>query len=161
MVIPRPKHSRFHFRQTAFLLIIGIVLLQSCSHNKNVYKSNCDVDIVFKHTTFKQIMDSLADYDHQYVEVSGEYKEDKERSALVSDSLLTDHSNKNALWVNFSQDCPLYLSGTHTGLFEYSNDGFTPMKNKVITIRGKINLNNKGYLKQYKGSIERVSLIRL
>jgi hypothetical protein len=80
---------------------------------------------------------------------------------LFNDSLFVDHSNKHALWINFSQDCPLYLSGTRNGLFEATGGQFTPINNKKVTIRGKVNLNNTGHLGQYKGCIERVSFVEL
>lgn len=147
-------------------MILGLIAglsVQSCSSKsqKKIFKSNCNDNRKFITVGFEQLMDSLANYDQQYVEVLGRYEEGRERSALVSDSLLADHTNANALWVDFSQDCPLYLSGTHKGLFEFSNDGFTRLKNKTITIRGMVNLRNKGHLQQYKGAMERVSYIKL
>ncbi|MDB5135610.1 MAG: hypothetical protein JWP37_2213 [Mucilaginibacter sp.] len=159
MALPHP--GQFLLLLSKFLVLLTWLSLQSCSRSKMVYTSRCDDGKEFKHIKFKQLMDSLATYDQRYVEISGVYEEDKGLSALVNDSLMVDHSSKNALWVDFSQDCPLYLSGTHTGLFEYSDGGFTMMKDKAITIRGKIDLHNKGHLKQYKGAIERVSFIKL
>ncbi|HTD98871.1 MAG TPA: hypothetical protein VK668_06270 [Mucilaginibacter sp.] len=158
MVLPQPQRSLYKL-----LILSGVVVClagQSCSHKQKIFKSECDDDKHFKQVTFKHLMDSLKDYDHKYVEVLGKYEEGKEQSALVIDSLLDDQSNKNALWVDFSQDCPLYLAGTHTGLFEYNDSGFTQLKDKAITIRGKIDLHNKGHLKQYKAAIERVSYIK-
>jgi hypothetical protein len=148
-------------KKVFFLLMLTAVVLQSCSHNKNIYKSDCNDDISFKKITFNKLMDSIGKYNEQYVEVSGTYKEAKEQSALFNDSLFVDHSNKHALWVNFSQDCPLYLNGTHIGLFQATEDGFTPINNKMVIMRGKINLHNKGHLGQYKGSIDRVSYVKL
>jgi hypothetical protein len=106
-------------------------------------------------------MDSLDNYDQKYIEVSGTYEEDKELSALYNDSLFVDHSSKNALWVDFSQECPLYLTGTHKGLFEYNDGKFTQLDNKTITIRGVIDTHSKGYLKKYRATIERVSFVKL
>jgi hypothetical protein len=141
--------------------LLSALILQSCTNDKKIYKSNCDADITFKHIGFSQLIDSIKDYDQQYVEVAGTYKEAKEQSALFNDSLFVDHSNKRALWVNFSQDCPLYLKGTRIGLFEASDGQFTPINNKKIIIHGKINLSNTGHLGQYKGCIERVSFVEL
>ncbi|HEY8782213.1 MAG TPA: hypothetical protein VIM16_11385 [Mucilaginibacter sp.] len=107
------------------------------------------------------MIDSINNYDQQYIEVNGTYKEGKGESALVNDSLFVDHSSEHALWVNFSQDCPLYLKGTHTGLFEYSDGKFTQLNNKYITIRGKIDVRHKGHLGSYKGTIERVSFVQM
>lgn len=110
---------------------------------------------------FTQLVGNIKAYDKQYVEVAGTYKEAKEQSALFDDQLFDDHSNGKALWVNFTQDCPLYLSGTHTGLFEASDGQFMIINNRKVIIRGKINLINKGHLGQYKGCIERVSFVEL
>jgi hypothetical protein len=106
-------------------------------------------------------MDSIEAYDRQYVEVTGKYVEDKELSALYSDSLFSNTSDKNGLWVNFSQDCPLYLAGTHQGLFEYDGNGFTVISNRSITIRGRIDLHNKGSHNRCKASIDRISFVKL
>ena len=137
------------------------LLLQGCKGSKKIYKSSCDVDITFKHVGFSQLIDSIASYDKQYVEVTGTYKEGKGLSALFNDSLFVDHSNKNALWVNFSQDCPLYLTGTHTGLFEANDGRFISLNNKKLIIRGKVNLRSIGHKNQFKASIDRVSLVTL
>jgi len=142
-------------------LFIFSFVVQSCTNHKKVYKSDCDVDMAFKRIGFTQLIDSIKYYDRQYVEITGTYKEAKEQSALFNDSLFVDHSNKHALWINFSQDCPLYLSGTHTGLFQAIDGQFIPINNKEITIRGKVNRKNTGYLGQYRGCIERVSFVEL
>lgn len=159
MALPHQKQSPHYLSKTPVLpVLLMLVLLQSCKHEKKIYKSNCNDDKSFTSITFDHLMDSLGDYDQQYVEVSGKYIEDKDLSALFNDSLFVDHSNKNALWVDFSQECPLYLSGTHTGLFEYNDGSFTQINNKSITIRGMIVLHPK---KKYKASLERISLVKL
>jgi hypothetical protein len=137
------------------------MILASCQGHKTreVFKSDCDVNIPFKKVSFTQLVDSIDDYDQQYIEVNGKYKEGSELSALFNDDKFFGHPDSDALWVNFSQDCPLYLTGTHTGLFEVSNGQFVPINNKKITIRGKIDLHNKGHLNQYKGTIDHVSLV--
>ena len=152
---PRPN------RAVAISLLAGFLALQSCTSQRKVYQSDCDVDITFKHVSFTQLIDSVKKYDQQYVEVEGTYKEGKGLSAIVNDSLFTDHSNKHALWVNFSQDCPLYLTGTHTGLFEYNNGQFTQLNNKKVTIRGKVDIKQKGSSNSYRGCIDRVSYVQL
>ena len=162
MALPHQKQSlRFSSKLTVLLAFSTAIVFQSCKHQKKVYKSDCNVDKTFTHIGFKQLMDSLNAYDHKYVEVSGKYEEDKELSALFNDSLFVDHSNKNALWIDFSQDCPLYLSGTHTGLFDYNDGQYTRLNDRSITIRGLIDIHNKGHRKQYKGALERVSLVKL
>ncbi len=164
MALPQPQQSFGRSIFTAISLIIVVCLiagLQSCKHNKKIYKSDCDDGINFRQVSFRQLMDSISDYDQQYVEVTGKYVEDKELSALFGDSLFADKSGKYALWVNFSQDCPLYLSGTRQGLFEYNDGQFTMINNKSITIRGKISLNNKGAHNRCKATIDRISLVKL
>ena len=141
-------------------VLICSFIFQSCTHNKKVYKSNCDANITFKHVGFTQLVDHIKDYDQQYVEVAGTYVEAKEQSALFNDGFLTTMPITGALWVNFAS-CPLYLSGTHTGLFEASDGQFMIINNKKVIIRGKVNVINKGHLKQYKGCIERVSFVEL
>ena len=162
MAIPHPEQTFRYLNKLPVLLVLIISLTgQSCNRNKKIFKSDCDVDKSFKRIGFKQLIDSLANYDQKYVEVSGKYEEDKELSALINDSLGTRRLNRNALGVNFSQDCPLYLSGTRTGLFEYNDGQFTQINDKSVTLRGKIDLHNKGHLRQYKATIERVSYIKL
>jgi len=144
-----------------FQLLLSFFISPSCKNDKKIYKSSCDADISFKHMGFTQLIDSIKYYDQQYVEVTGTYREAKEQSALFNDSLFVDHSKNHALWVNFSQDCPLYLSGTHNGLFEATGGQFTSINNKKVTIRGKVNVGNTGHLGQYKACIERVSFVEL
>jgi len=162
MALPHQKQSFLYLNKPLGLVaLLALLTLQSCKHEKKVYKSECDVGKDFKTISFKQLMDSLDDYDQQYIEVSGKYKEDKGVSALVCDSLFADVSNSNSLWVDFSQDCPLYLSGTHQGLFEYNDGGFTGINDKNVTLRGMIVLRNKGKNNGYKATIERVSLVKM
>ncbi|HEY9001331.1 MAG TPA: hypothetical protein VIM89_08250 [Mucilaginibacter sp.] len=162
MALPHQKQSLQRLNKPLGLLaLLALMTLQSCKHEKKIYKSECDIGKDFKTISFKQLMDSLDDYDQQYIEISGKYKEDKGVSALVCDSLFADASDGNALWVDFSQDCPLYLSGTHQGLFEYNDGGFTQINDKKITLRGIIVLRNKGKKDPYKATIKRVSLVKL
>jgi len=117
------------YRHVVFLCLVPVAL-QSCKGNKLIYNSKCDDGITFKKVEFSKLIKHIQDYDQQYVEVSGTYMESKEQSALYNDSLFTDHSNKHALWINFSQDCPLYLKGTRTGLFEPTNGEFILVNKK-------------------------------
>jgi hypothetical protein len=158
---PLKCRTALFYSKAVFQLLIPAIVLQGCTGKKQEYKSSCDAGITFKHVTFTQLIDSIQNYDQQYIEVSGTYKEGNEQSALFNDSLFVDHSNRHALWINFSQDCPLYLKGTHTGLFEATDGGFIPINNKKVIIRGRIDLHNTGHKKQYKGSIDRISYIQL
>jgi hypothetical protein len=147
-------------KSSGFLILLVAGLLTSCANGKKVYISNCDANMVFKQVTYAHLIDSLAFYDNKYVEIVGKYQEGKEESALFNDSLYMAKPN-TALWVNFSQDCPLYLSGTHTGFFEYDDGGYAHINNKRVRLRGKLDLRNRGYQKQYKGCIDHVSFIEL
>jgi hypothetical protein len=158
--IPKRAAGPF-YGAVIFLFVTAAFGLQSCKHKRKIYVSDCDANITFKHVGFTGLIDSIANYDQQYVEVAGTYEEGKEQSALINDSLFVDHSNGRALWINFSQDCPLYLTGTHTGLFEYNDGKFTQINNQKIVIRGKIDVRHKGHLGSYKGSMDRVSFIKL
>ncbi|MBS1528706.1 MAG: hypothetical protein JSU01_00240 [Bacteroidetes bacterium] len=158
MALPQPRQT---FRYCTALIAAAILCcaLPACKHSQRVFKSDCDLDVNFKQVSFHQLMDSITDFDRQYVEVSGKYREDKDLSALFSDA---DHvADSDGLWVNFSQDCPLYLAGTHQGLFEYNDGQFTQLNNRYITIRGRIDLHNKGSHNKYTATIDRVSLVKL
>lgn len=132
-----------------------------CKSGPSIYKSACDANVTFKKVDFTQLIDHIQKYDHQYVEVKGVYREAKEQSALFNDSLFVDHSDQHALWINFSQDCPLYLEGTRQGLFEVNSDGFISINNKSVTIRGRVDLHNTGHKGRYKGTLDRVSFFKL
>lgn len=162
MKFTHPKHFMI-FYNISFLFVILVIAmaLQSCTSERKIYKSDCNDGLSFKHVGFTQLIDSIDMYDQQFVEVTGTYKESKEESALFNDSLFVDHSNSHAIWVNFSQDCPLYLIGTHIGLFEFNDGKFTQINNKTITMRGKIDVAHKGHLGSYRGSIDRVSFVKL
>lgn len=160
MALPQPQRAH-RFYSLFIITVLFSCALPSCQHAKKVYKSDCDADVSFKRVNFRQLMDSIKNYDQQYIEVSGKYEEDKELSALFSDSAFPDKSDHNGLWINFSQDCPLYLSGTHQGLFEYNDGQFTQINNQLITIRGRIDLHNRGSHNKWKATIDRVSLVKL
>jgi hypothetical protein len=160
-MFPGSKDIAAFLRHAHLPVFIILFSIQSCNHEKKIYTSDCNDNLAFKRVTFTRLIDSIQNYDHQYVEVQGTYKEGESESALVNDSLFTDHSNRHALWVNFSQDCPLYLKGTRQGLFEYNNGKFTQINNKSIIIRGKIDVRHKGHLGSYRGQIDRVSYIEM
>jgi hypothetical protein len=149
-------NAKFSF----LILLLFTVIFQACTSHKKIYTSDCDNDIKFKPVSYAHLMDSLQYYDKKYIEITGKYQEGKEQSALFNDSLYMP-APSTALWVNFSQDCPLYLSGTRVGFFEYNNGGYVSINNKKVRMRGKLDLHNRGYLKQYKGCIDHVSFIEL
>jgi len=162
MALTYAKRAKSLFFKAAILQFLAPALFStSCKSDKKVYQSDCNNTTAFKHVGFTQLIDSIQSYDQQFVEVDGTYEEGKELSALVNDSLFVDHSSEHSLWINFSQDCPLYLIGTRQGLFEYNDGKFTQINNKEITIRGKIDVRHKGHLGSYKGTIDRVSFVKL
>ncbi|AYL96887.1 hypothetical protein [Mucilaginibacter celer] len=138
-----------------------LVMLASCSKHKQAFQSDCNTGTVYKKVSFTELVNHVAKYQHQYIEVSGKYKEGFEQSALFNGGFFSDHSNAKALWVDFSQDCPLYIPGTHIGLFTYNNGQFTQINNRPVTIRGIVDVNDKGHLNQYRATIDRVSFIEL
>lgn len=144
-----------------FLILIPALL--ACNNNVREYKSECNDGHVFKRVSFTNLIDSLSYYDKQYVEVSGKYQQSKDESALFNDSLIVDNVDNKALWVDFSQECPLYLTGTRTGFFDYdhNNGQLTPVDNKTIIIRGEIDYHNKGHLNAYKGAIAKISYVKM
>jgi hypothetical protein len=144
-----------------WVITAAILLCQSCAHNKRLYTSDCSNGISFKKVSYAALIDSIASYDRQYVEVFGRFAEGKNLSALVNDSLFAVNGNSGALWVNFSQDCPLYLKGTRQGFFA-SEDGSTANLNeRMVTIRGRIDVKQKGNKKAYRATIDQVSYIEL
>ena len=147
------------YKITSFFIIS--LLLWSCTHSKKVFKSDCNDEEVFKRVPFSELVAHLDKYDKQYVEVTGKYVEAPHQSALFNDSLFSDHSIKHTIWVDFNPDCPLYLDGTRTGLFEYNNGQYTQINNKHVTLKGRIDVHDTGHLNQYKGAIERISFIAL
>lgn len=148
-------------RITTILLLSAV--LQSCSHDKKYYKSNCDIDKKFKRITLAHLMDSINYYDNQCVEVRGKYKQDKELSALFNESVFSRHTKSKALWVEFSPDCPLYLEGTRIGFFDYDYNGgkLTPANNQIIILHGIVNAHYKSHSGVFNGSIGHISYIQL
>ena len=144
---------------TALLIIPSALLLVlfSCGKHKKVFTSTCAGGIVFKPVSFRNLVDSMKYYDKRSIEISGIYREGKGESALVNDSLFVDHSNSHAFWINFSQDCPLYLKGTRSGLFEYSDGKFTRLNNQRMTVKGVLSF--KAHAGGYKASIDEISYI--
>jgi hypothetical protein len=145
-----------------YWVFILALALQACTTHKQqqVYTSECATDIVFKKISLSHLADSIKYYDKRYVEVSGRYVEGKNISALVNDSTFSDHGNSHSFWVNFTQDCPLYLTGKHTGLFAAEDGTYSNINNKLMTIRGRIEVQNKGYKKEYCATINEVSYLR-
>ena len=138
-----------------------LLALQACTHPKKVYTSECAPTIKFKHISFANLVDSAKFYDDQYVEVTGKYVEGKHISALVDEATFSDHANDHSLWVNFTQECPLYRNNEHDGLFGNGDNEYNLIKNHRITIRGRVQATGKGYLKAYRATINEVSYLEL
>jgi hypothetical protein len=146
----------------AYILItITLALLACNTHKRKIYTSECSPDIKFKKVNFSKLVDSIKFYDKQYVEVSGRYLEGKHISALINDSTFSDHGNNHSFWVNFTQDCPLYLKGENTGLFETEDGEYNEINNRQMTIRGRIDVQKKGHQGAYCATINEVSYLEL
>ena len=145
-----------------YLVLIMALALQACNTNKQkIYTSECAMDVKFKKISLPHLIDSIKYYDKQYVEVSGRYVEGKNMSALVNDSTFANHGSSHSFWVNFTQDCPLYLKGTQQGFFASEDGSYAHMNNRMITIRGQVDVLLKGHQKAYSGTINQVSYIEL
>lgn len=142
-------------------LLFLMALLACKTNQQKTYTSECDTNVKFKKVSFAHLVDSITYYDKQYVEVSGKYLEGKNQSALVNDSTFIDHGNSQALWVNFTQDCPLYLVGKHTGLFETEDGEYNKISNRRMTIRGWVEVQKKGHQNAYRATINQVSYLEL
>lgn len=143
------------------VFILALTLLACNTHKQKIYISECAPGIQFKKISLTHLVDSIKYYDKQYVEVYGKYVEGKNVSALVNDSTFTDHGNSRSFWVNFTQECPLYLKGKNTGLFSSEDGTYSNINSKLMTIRGRIEMQNKGYKKEYCATINEVSYLRL
>ena len=145
-----------------YIILLLAVALQACTTNKQkVYTSDCAPDITFKRVKFVNLIDSIEYYDKQFVEVSGKYMEERNVSALVNDSTFTNHTNSRSLWVNFTQDCPLYLTGKHTGLFETEDGEYNKLNKRLVTIHGRIEVQKKGHKNAYRATINEISYLLL
>ncbi|RWY51033.1 hypothetical protein [Mucilaginibacter gilvus] len=144
-----------------WVLLSAIGLWSACAHSNKLYTSSCSDGIAFKKVSYVNLVDSIKYYDKQYVEVYGKYIEGKNLSALVNDSLFADHGSNRALWVNFTQDCPLYLTGTQQGFFASEDGSYAHLNNRMVTLRGQVEVLLKGHQKAYSGTINQVSYIEL
>jgi len=146
-------------------VIMGVLMaaaLCACKSNKaTTYTSDCAAGVAFKQVNFTHLIDSIKYYDKQFVEVTGRYLEDKHVSALVNDRTFTDHGNSHALWINFTQDCPLYQSNTHRGLFETEDGEYRKINNKLMTLHGRIDVHKKGNGQSYSATLDEVSYVQL
>jgi hypothetical protein len=141
--------------------ILALTLLACNTHKQKIYASECAPGIRFKKVGFVNLVDSLKYYNNQYVEVSGRYMEGKNISALVNDSTFKDHGNSHSFWVNFTQNCPLYLTGKHTGLFENEDGEYNKLNNRLMTIRGHLEVQKKGHKNAYSATINEISYLEL
>ncbi|MGY4537760.1 hypothetical protein ACVW0P_002179 [Mucilaginibacter sp. UYNi724] len=141
--------------------VITLALLACNTPKRKIYISECDLNVQFKKVSFAHLVDSVKYYDKQNVEVTGKYIEGKNVSALVNDSTFTDHGNSHSIWVNFTQDCPLYLVGKHIGLFETEDGEYNKLNNRKMTIRGRLEIAKKGHKNTYRATLNQVSYLEL
>jgi hypothetical protein len=71
MALPQPQQTAQFFLPAILPLLFfcALITLSSCKHEKKVYTSNCNVDANFKRVSFRHLIDSIGNYDKQYVEV--------------------------------------------------------------------------------------------
>jgi hypothetical protein len=132
-------------------------LLTACRHDKKIYISDCNDGRGFKKITLVNLADSLEFYNNKFVEVTGQYRQDKATAVLVGDK------NNNTISVEFSNECPLYLSGTRIGFFDYDNNNgqLTPANNKTVILRGEIIYHSRQKINTPKASIMHISYVQL
>ena len=115
-----------------FLMVLPI--LTACKHGDKIYTSDCNDGHGFKRISIAGLIDSLDFYNNKYVEVSGRFQQDKGVSILIGDK------KGQAILVEFSNGCPLFLTGSRIGFFDYDNNNgqLTPANNKIVILRGEI-----------------------
>jgi hypothetical protein len=150
-----------HTKAYLYITLLLALVMFACNNKPKVYSSECAANVKCKKVNFRNLIDSIKYYDKQYVEVSGKYIEGKNVSALVNDSTFSDHGNSRSLWVNFTQECPLYLAGKHTGLFETEDGEYNKLNNKTMIIRGRVSVQQKGHKKTYRAAINEVIYLEL
>jgi len=159
--LPKPLYLGM-IQSRLYIALLTALMLPACkSPQRKIYTSECATAIKFKKVNFADLADSINFYDKQYVQVSGKYLEGKNQSALVNDSTYTGKGETQSFWVNFTQDCPLYLMGKRIGLFETEDGEYNKISNRHMTIRGRINLEKKGHNKAYSATINEVSYLEL
>jgi len=139
------------------LFFLLTVTLASCTREKKIYISGCNDGHEFKRISIANLADSLSFYNNKYVEVSGKYQQDKALSILVGDNATS------IVAVEFSNECPLYLTGTRTGFFDYDNNNgqLTPANNKIVILRGEVICHKTANVNSYKASISHISYVQL
>ncbi len=139
------------------LVLLMILSLTACDQEKKVYLSDCNDGREFKKVTLAHLADSLFFYNNKFVEVTGEFRQDKAASLLIGSK------NRNAIVIEFSNECPLFLRGTRIGFFDYDNNNgqLTPANNKTVILRGEIIYHAKQKINVPKASIMHISYVQL
>lgn len=143
-----------------YLLFFIFIIFNSCSSKFDSYKSQCDKIKVYEKVNFDELLKNINNYQGKYVEIKGKYKSDSEQSAIYSDEFTLKKNYDDALWVTFDDfisRCPL-MSSNDVNLFGNENT-FKDMYNKTIILHGRIDIDNKGHLSQYRASIKDISMV--
>ena len=94
---------------------------------------------------FKTVLKSPDKFHDQEVEVTGIFHDQFEDHAIY---LTTDSEKDKAIWVNFSQ---LFLS----------LNSFSGLGGQKLRVIGTFNINDKGHLGQYAGSLDEARIIKM
>lgn len=149
-------------RQRLYLFVLLIPLFTCCKkHNSRIYTSECANNTQLKKVSYRNLMDSLQYYQNRYVQVSGEYRQGKELSALVSDSSSFSSDSGQSLWVNFVPDCPLFEKHTHVGLFQSTDGEYLNFDKTRMVIGGRLEMQKTKARGVYRPTLNNVCYVEL
>lgn len=140
-----------------FLLFVCLILSQSCSETKmrTVYSS--DVKDSSQVVDLEQLLKNPDIFKNKIIETVGIFQTGFEESAIyIDNSSLKRKKTNQALWMTFNEDYyPLINNKTGLNLLD-SYQSIEKIQGCKIKVRGKFNLNSKGHLGLFFGSIENV-----
>jgi len=144
-------------RLTVGVFLIMLLALAACKHGDKIYSSDCNDGHDFKRVSLAGLMDSIDFYNNKYVEISGKFYQDK------TITILTGDKKGKEILVEFSNGCPLFLSGSRVGFFDYDNNNgqLTPANNKLVVLKGEIICHTKADVNGRKISISHISYVQL
>jgi hypothetical protein len=139
-----------------YVLVMLVLVLNACKQKEKIYSSDCNYGHSFTTVSLKTLADNGDFYDHKIVEVSGKFVQEKTMTVLTGDK------RGAIIMVEFSNSCPLFLTGTRIGFFDYDNNNgqLTPTNNKLVKVRGEVVLHNKPNLNQLRVALAHVSYVQ-
>ena len=122
----------------------------------NVYNRACENNQPIR-LKYDQILSNPQYFDSKEIEVEGIYKWGSEESAIYKN---TYNSHKaQAIWIEFGEkDSLVDASGK---VLLATQEEFNKIIGKRILIRGKVDVENKGHLDQYKVAIMNICSIKV